>query len=248
VVAGIPGKSGSKDGPAREATFGDLYNVVINSRGAVYILDNANSLRRLKDGRVTTLIPSMRTGKWQDGPLAEARFSLIGLGGRICLGDDDDTLYVADHWNFCIRKIDLKSETVITVAGTPRSQKERLGDRFGMNADGPALTHASSNSGCTYVCWDPVHKGLFLGGPDESRFRWLKDGWVRTVVGRKVKGSAGAHRWPANELGVDGAKVHLTWNEVLDVDHLGRAYLAASSHRSGVWRAYIHNEKKDSSQ
>ena len=237
VVAGVPGTRGKKDGPAKEATFDSLYNVVINSRGEIHILDAAKSLRRIKDGRVTTLVPNMRGGK-KDGPLAQARFAFIGLGGRICLGEDDDTLYVADHWNFAIRKIDLKTETVSTIAGKPKSGPKMNPRRYNNNSDGPALTHASANSGFNYVCWDPVHKGLYVGGPDESRFRWYKDGWVKTVIGRKVKGSAGSDRWPANALGVEGKIVHMTWNSVEAVDHLGRAYLVSSSHRHGIWRAY----------
>ncbi|MFO7900082.1 MAG: hypothetical protein R6V58_13615 [Planctomycetota bacterium] len=243
LVAGIPGTPGFKDGPAKQATFRSLYNVVINSRGTIYILDAARRLRRIKDGLVETLVPNMRGGK-KDGPLAQARFRFIGLGGRICLGDDDNTLYVADHWNFCVRKIDLKKETVTTVAGKPKQSKRMKPRRYNNNADGPAMTHASFNSGCNYVCWDPVHKALWVGGPDESRFRWLKDGWVRTVIGRKVKGSAGCHRWPCNALGVPSKVVHLTWNIVLAVDDRGRAYLAASSHKHGLWRADNKEEVK----
>ncbi len=248
VVAGTPGKSGFDDGPVKDATFKNLYNVVINSRGEIYILDDGRRFCRIKSGEVKTLHPNFRGGKRVDGPLDQASFNIIGLGGGICLGEDDDTIYVADHWNFCARKIDLKNGIVTTVAGMPKPKewkKEKQTPRekrYNSNADGPALTHASFNSGCGYACYDPVHGGLYVGGPDESRFRWVKDGWVRTVIGRKVSGSGGGQRWPCNALGVDGKVVHLTWNSVVAVDHLGRAYLAASSHKHGLWRAYNRKE------
>ncbi|MCX7804567.1 MAG: hypothetical protein N3A38_05180, partial [Planctomycetota bacterium] len=205
---------------------------------------------RLEDGKVVTISSNLRSGKLVDGPLAEAKFNLIGLGGNISLGEEDDVLYLADHWNFAARRIDVKSGTVMTVAGMPkpkewrREKQTEIEKRYNSNADGPALTHASFNSGCGYCCYDPVHKALWVGGPDESRFRWLKDGWVRTVIGRAVSGSGGSERTPADALGVPGAKIHLTWNSVNAVDHLGRAYLAASSHPTGLWRAYNRKEVK----
>ncbi len=242
VVAGTPGKAGHQDGSYKEATFKSFYSPTVTDSGAIYFLDAGRVLRKIADGKVSTIHPNFRGGKRVDGPLAQASFNIIGLGGGITAGDGE-VLYVADHWNFCARKIDLDKGVVTTVAfigkGMPDPHKRRNN-----NVDGPALTHASSNSGCGYARWDPVHKALWLGGPDESRFRWLKDGWVKTVVGRKIKGSGGCHRWNSNALGVPSKVVHLTWNSVVAVDHLGRVYVAASSHKNGLWRAYNTKEIK----
>ncbi len=239
VVAGTPNQPGFVDGPAKSATFTRAEHVVINSKGTVYLLDAGERLRRIENGEVTTLNSNFRSGQLRDGPLAEACFNLIGLGGGISLGENDDTLYVADHWNFRVRKIDLRTMTVTTVAGMPKPEEWRpekqtpVEKRYNRNSDGPALTHASFNSGCTYVCWDPVRKALWCGGPDESRFRWLKDGWVRTMIGSK-----GTDKWPRDGFNVPAEQVKLVWNEVVAVDSLGRVYLAASSDPSGIWRAY----------
>jgi hypothetical protein len=186
------------------------------------------------------LIKGLRSSKRIDGPLDKAGFQLTNNNGGLSLGENDHTLYVADHWNFAVRKIDLKAGLVTTVAGVAKGNDRHR--RWNRNNDGRALTHVSFNSGCGYVCWDPLHRALYVGGPDEARFRWLKDGEVRTVIGRRAHGSGNAHRWPSEELDVPAKDVIMVWNRVLAVDHLGRAYLAASSHPHGLWRAYKRTE------
>jgi len=243
-VAGVTGKAGFDDGPAATATFTRIDSIVINGRGEILVLDNNERIRRLADGVVTTLNANVRAGKPVDGALADARFHMLGLGGNLCGGEDDDTLYLSDHWNFRVRRIDLKAGRVTTVAGmarpvTARGQKPTgLARRFNVNSDGPAMTHASFNSGCAYVCWDPVHSALWCGGPDESRLRWLRDGWVRTVIGAK----GNRNRWPRDGVGVPGEMVFLGWNAVVAVDGRGRAYASCSADKSGLWRAYNRKE------
>ena len=245
LMAGIPGHPGFQDGPAKEATFTRIDNILINTRGTVFILDYNERIRQIENGRVSTLNTNVRSGRFVNGPLAEACFNLIGLGGNLCLGDDDDTLYLSDHWNFATRQINLKAMTVTTVAGMPqpaqRDQKQQTPQekRYNSNSDGPALTWASFNSGCAYVCWDPVHKALWVGGPDESRFRWLKDGEVRTVIGAK-----GSDQWSKDALAAPAETVKLVWNAVVAVDPQGRAYLSASSDPNGLWRASNRKEMK----
>ena len=94
------------------------------------------------------------------------------------------------------------------------------------------MSHASFVSGIAFVCWDPVHRALWVGGPDENRLRWLRDGWVRTVLatGRR-------HNWPEDALGVDPKNARLVWTHVRAVDAKGRAYIVAASSKTGVWRA-----------
>ncbi|HPD15886.1 MAG TPA: hypothetical protein PLE19_13105 [Planctomycetota bacterium] len=246
LVAGTPGKAGFDDGPVAAATFTRIDSLVFNSRGTLFILDHNERIRRIEDGQVTTLNAKVRSGKRTDGPLADATFALIGLGGNLCGGEDDDTLYLSDHWNFCVRRIDLKNGEVTTVAGMPKPLGIRPDDqtpqqkRFNANCDGPALTWASFNSGCAYVCWDPVHRALWCGGPDENRFRWLKEGWLRTVVGAKPD----QHKWPKDAVGVPAEKVYLCWNAVVATDAKGGVYLSCSGEPNGLWRAYDAKEAK----
>ena len=253
VVAGTPRKAGLEDGPAKAATFTTVGNLCINSRGAIYFLDGrtyGECIRKLENGEVTTVTRNGRGGGRVDGPLAQAKFNLIGLGGNISLGEEDDVLYMADHWNFAARRIDIKNGQVTTVAGMlkpkewRREKQTEIEKRYNGNADGPAIAWASFNSGCAYCCFDPVHKALWAGGPDESRFRWVKDFWGKEGMVKTVIGAKGGDKWNKDGLGVPADGVKLVWNSVCAVDAQGRAYLAASSDPNGVWRAYSRKEVK----
>ena len=233
LFAGTPGTSGFADGPVQAATFTRIDSIIIDSRGVIYILDANRRIRKIEEGKVTTLNATVHAGGLEDGPLDRARFAMIDLGGNLCSGEDDDTLYLSDHWNFAVRRIDLKAGRVSTVAGMPKPARgSPLERRYNLNSDGPALAWASFNSGCAYVCWDPVHGALWCGGPDENRFRWLKGGEVQTVIGAE-----GVDGWPRDGLRTPAEKVRLVWNSVVAVDGLGRAYLSASSDPNGIWRA-----------
>jgi len=241
LVAGTPNKPGYDDGPAAEATFTRVDSIVSNSRGTLFILDNNECIRKLEAGEVSTITSAVSSGPEPvDGPLDQARFHMIGLGGNLTGGENDEVLYLSDHWNFVARRIDLKSKTVSTVAGMPKPAEESPhAKRFNSNADGPALTWASFNSGCAYVCWDPIHQALWCGGPDEHRFRWLKDGQIRTVIGTR-----GDRRWPWDDVGVPAEIVRMAWNAVVAVDARGRIFLNCSENPSGLWRAYNRQEVK----
>lgn len=241
TVVGDPKRPGTDDGPAAKATLSSVGNICINTRGTVYFYDArkryGDCLRKLENGTVSTITDQMRTGKLVDGPLAEACFNFINLGGLNSVGETDDVLYIADHWNFAIRRIDLKADQVTTVAGMRRPDKgSPLVNRFGKHADGPALTHASCNSGCVFAVYDRVHGALWMGGPDEQRLRWLKDGQVRTIVGSKPG------NWDLDGSGTPAANVKMTWCWVLAVDGLGRAYVMNGASKTGYWRLYNRKE------
>ena len=244
-VAGTPGTPGFTDGPAQSATFTRVDSLVIDGRGTMFILDANQRLRQVENGQVTTLNSALHSSGRVDGPLDQAKFNLIGLGGNLCGGENDYTLYLSDHWNFVVRRIDLQTRTVTTVAGMPKpnplpgAPPDSRQRRYNQNSDGPALTWASFNSGCAYVCWDPVHRALWCGGPDENRFRWLKEGQVQTVIGAK-----GSDRWSKEGVRIPADQVRLNWNAVVAVDSEGRAYLSCSGEPNGLWRAYHRPEVK----
>jgi len=231
TVAGDPNRTGDADGPADKALFTEPMSIAVTSTGTIYVLDNQRLLRKIENGQVTTLARFPGGPKPVDGPLNEASMAITDMSGHITLGENDDTLYVADHWHFAVRKIDLKSGTVTTLAGVPRKHVH-----FNKHADGSALTEASFNSGCAYVKWDPVHRVLWCGGPDEHRYRWLKEGAVKTVIGRR-----GNQQWSFNKVGVPAADVQMVWSNVAAVDANGGVYLVSASHW-GVWRAYMQKE------
>ena len=55
TLAGVPGQSGNQDGPANEALFNSPHGVIWEAGGSVLVVDIDASIRRIKDGEVTTL-------------------------------------------------------------------------------------------------------------------------------------------------------------------------------------------------
>ncbi len=158
TVAGTPGKSEIKNGPAQEASFGDPCNLAVNSQGELFTFDK-NQIRKIAGGRVET-VP------------VDAKFNLI-MGAGCCF-DDKDNLYVADRWNFSVRKVDLKTGKVEDVIGET--------GKSGATKDGPAR-EARFHDSPGYVIFDPVRQCLYTNGVDESFVRRYKDGWVKTLAG-----------------------------------------------------------------
>lgn len=248
TVLGNPKDPGVVDGPAATAKLNMIGNILINSRGAVFFYDGKNqygsSLRKFENGVVTTITDKMRQGGGGhiNGPLKDATFAYIGLGGLNSIGETDDILYIGDHWNTALRRIDLKAEMVTTIAGMPKpkewqADKQTAHDkRYGRGACGPALTHASANSGLIFAVYDPVHKTIWMGGPDESQLRWVRDGWVKVMVGAK------RGKWNINGLGNPVDQVSMTWCWVLAVDAKGRAYAMDGQSKSGYFLVHSKSE------
>jgi hypothetical protein len=231
TVAGDPKKAGHADGAAKAARFERPRSLAITSTGTVYCLDGTHVIRKIDGGRVSTLVRFAGGRQVVDGPLAKATAAVTNMSGQICLGENDETIYVADHWHFAVRRIDLKTKTISTVVLSENRPYHR--GKRPKHADGPAMTHASFVSGIAFVCWDPEGKALWVGGPDEVRLRWLRDGWVRTVLPTRRGG-----RWPQDALGVSPKDAVFVWTHVRAVDPQGRAYIVAASSKTGCWRAY----------
>lgn len=114
TIAGLAGKIGSSDGIGKEARF--YYPRGITTDGInLYVADSDNNTIRkiiIATGEVTTLAGMPGIAGSSDGRGKTARFSKpygITIGGNI--------LYVADTLNNAIRKIDIISSLVTTVAG-----------------------------------------------------------------------------------------------------------------------------------
>ena len=114
---GDAGRSGD-GGPATSAKLSNPFGVVRGPDGAIYFCEyDGQVVRRVgKDGTISTVAGSGETG-FANGPAPKASFNKpheIRFDAR---GD----LYVADMMNHAIRKIDLKSGLVTTIAGTGKA-------------------------------------------------------------------------------------------------------------------------------
>ncbi len=166
TIAGVPGRKGRKDGPAREALFQDPCNLSINSQGELFALDK-DYIRRIAAGEVTTLNPEGGTG-FQDGPIESAMFSLIMGAGACC--DGYDNLMIADRWNNRFRKVDVKAGQVSTYAGS------------GQRAHHEDGTYQECAVEAGSITWDPKRKSYYVNMVDSNDLGRLEEGWLKTVI------------------------------------------------------------------
>jgi hypothetical protein len=118
TLAGSSGKAGSADGTGTGARFSYPRGVASDGAGNVFLVDSNNQAIRQVDiatAAVTTLAGSPETMGSSDGTGADARFwQPNGLAS-----DGAGNLFVADANNYIIRKIDLATSAVTTLAGSP---------------------------------------------------------------------------------------------------------------------------------
>ncbi len=113
LIAGQPGGVGWVDGPRAAAHFVDPWSFASDGQGHLYLADG-NGIRAidLGTGIITTLAGSATQVGTADGPGAQARFNqpsgLAYLAG---------SLYLTDTENHLIRKVDVATGLVTTVAG-----------------------------------------------------------------------------------------------------------------------------------
>jgi sugar lactone lactonase YvrE len=191
------GVLGLADGAGSEARFNYPTDVAVADDGTIYVADTLNHVIRKidKNGRVTTLnSPSTRVvevfpgvvepaGDYRDGHLADALFNEpAGLAL-----DEQGNLYVSDSGNGRIRYIDLKNQTVTTVAGGVYADaargvlyKEDALYVEGFYKDGPALEALFySPKGIALT----AEGGLLIADSENHAVRYLKNGQVTTVAG-----------------------------------------------------------------
>lgn len=114
--AGAAGMSGSSDGTGTTARFRSPFGITTDLAGNLYVTDTYNhTLRRIvaSSGAVTTLAGSPGMQGSSDGAGATARFN-----GPEALVFSAGALYVADSDSFTLRKVDVSTAAVTTVAGT----------------------------------------------------------------------------------------------------------------------------------
>ena len=185
--------------------------LAVDSRGNIYIADSAaHRIRRIDNERniISTIAGNGVPGYSGDGGAASAATINTPFGMAI---DDDDYLYFADSANHRIRRIDLDTGLITTVAGSGIP---------GLGADGgPALDTALNsphgvdidNSGNIYIA-DTLNNRI----AKVDAF----NGIVTTIAGNGIPGSGG-------DLGL-ATSATLNQPEDVAVDDLGKVYIADS--------------------
>jgi sugar lactone lactonase YvrE len=206
---GMEGSSGL-GGPAVAAQLSFPRGVATDSAGNIYISDSGNFrvLRLTPDGNLNAFAGNGSRGYSGDGgPAVNGQMRMpLGLAA-----DDRGNLYIADSWNFRLRKVDA-SGMITTVAGTGIN---------GYSGDGgPAI---GANLGfLEAVAVDDRTYTIYVSDPLNSVVRAIDSagGQIRTVAGTGVEGFAGD--------GGAALSAQLHFPRGLAVDASGTLYIADS--------------------
>jgi DNA-binding beta-propeller fold protein YncE len=178
LVAG--GGEGSNNIAAKEAKLRSPFGVDFDPFGNMYIIEMTGE-RLLKVDSRGTLSVIAGTGEQgstgDDTPLLRTKFNGVH---NLAVAPNGE-IYLADTWNNRIRKIDPRTGTITTIAGT--GAKGFSGD------SGPAIKATFGGIYCASL--DRKGENLYLADLDNRRIRVvnLKTGMVRTVAGNGQKGA-----------------------------------------------------------
>lgn len=178
LVAG--GGQGGDGSAAKDFKFVEPFGVAFDKAGHMYVVELSGQrvLRMDAKGIITTFAGTLQK-KGHEGDGGPAAKALFNGPHSIVIAPNDD-MYIADTWNSCVRKIDAKTGTVSTVAGTGKK---------GFSGDGgPAVKAQLGN--VYHAALDPKGERLYLADLDNRRIRMvqLDTGIVTTVAGNGEKG------------------------------------------------------------
>jgi len=187
---GEAGYSGD-GGKATEAAFGDIWNVVADAVGNLYVADGSNRrVRRIDpNGIVTTVAGSgSDTYSGDGGPAVEA--GIPGPDG-LCLGPDN-SLIICDTTDARVRKVTLSDGKITTIAGDGNDD---------YTGDGGPATEASISLTIENAGVDP--KGnVYLADGDNNVIRIVDTkGIINTFAGTGNEGFNGDDK-PLKEMNI----------------------------------------------
>jgi streptogramin lyase len=196
-------------GPALEATFNKPHELRFDTVGDLYIVDMVNHAVRkidMKTGIITTIAGTGEPGYGGDGgPAVKAQFK---QPHSIQFGPEGD-LYICDIGNHVIRKIDMKTATISTFAGTGKAGDTPDGSPI---ADTPLKGPRSLDFDREGNLWLATREG-------NQVFKFeLKAGKIHHIAGTGKGGFTG-HGGPALEATLSGPKG-------ISVDASGNVWLA----------------------
>ncbi|MCA9073497.1 MAG: hypothetical protein KDA93_00585 [Planctomycetaceae bacterium] len=200
-IAGDGSRTYTGDGgAAASATFNAMHNVAIAKSDDIYIADSWNNcIRKIdaKTGIITTFAGTGESGFSGDGgPASEATFTYVMC---ITFSPDQRSLDIADINNHRVRRIDMATNTVTTIAGN--------GEK-GVPTDG-ALANESPLVDPRAVTSDEAGNVYILERGGHALRVVSPDGRIRTIAGTGMQG----HRDGPAMQAMFGAPKHLCRGE-----------------------------------
>jgi sugar lactone lactonase YvrE len=221
TVAGTGSEgNGGDNGPAAQAELNGPHSLAVTASGDVFVADTWNNRVRKIDarsGRITNVVGTGRKGFSGDGgQAAQAEF-----GGIYCLALDEprQALYVADLDNRRVRRVDLKTGIVSTVAGNGKK---------GVPTDGELARSAPLVDPRAVALEGRSH--LYILERSGHALRFVDEaGRIRTVAGTGEPGDSGD--------GGDARHARLNGPKHLCVDSRGNVLIAdTENHRIREFR------------
>jgi len=203
---GIAGYGGD-GGPATDAKVRQFAGISVDQNNNIYIADIANHRVRKIDvttGLINTIAGTGVAGyNGDDIPATDAQLNLPGLA----LFDSVGNIYIGDGGNYRIRKIDIATGIITTIAGD---------GTFVPSGDGGPATAATIYGG--WMVFD-VFGNLYVG--DDHKIRKINTlGIITTVAGDGFAGITAE--------GVPATSTHIV-PEGIGTDGLGNIYFADST-------------------
>lgn len=194
TLAGTEGKKGNDGdgGEGAKATFNGMHSLAVGPNDSVYLADTWNNrVRVFSQGKVSAFAGTGEKGFSGDGgPADKAKF-----GGCFCVSFDPDKkkLFVTDLDNKRIRKVDMETKIVTTVAGNGQKGIPKDGEDATKQPLVDPRAHAVDKDG---NIWILERGGHVLRVVDAK-------GKIRTVAGT---GKAGMGTGKALEAAMNGPK------------------------------------------
>ena len=126
TYAGVPKTEGALDGPLASATFKSLQGIGIDYKSRTIFVSDANCIRKINNGQVSTFVGDQATSGHADGYGKAAR---LGTVNNIAVNSSGE-LFIPDVINNCIRKI-IPAGYVSTFCG----KGKQMGDQDGKGSN-----------------------------------------------------------------------------------------------------------------
>lgn len=184
IITTVAGSgTGGAGGDGGLATAAQLYwphGVVVDTAGNLYIADtNNHRIRKISaaDGKIATLAGSSVGFSGDGGAAATAK---LNYPQNLAI-DGARNIYIADYFNYRVRKIDAASGNIATLAGNGTQ---------GYGGDGGAATSAQLGS-YLHVAAD-AGRNVYVSDWNNHRIRKIAlNGTISTVAGNGTKGFGG---------------------------------------------------------
>ena len=196
-------------GPAIEAQLRYPSAVAVDGAGNLYIADSGNNRIRKVDVATGTISTIAGTGEWgysgDGGPAIEAQ---LGYPSAVAV-DGAGNLYISDFHNNRIRKVDVATGTISTIAGT---------GEWGYSGDGGPATQA--RLGYPEGVAVDGDGNLYISDSRNNRIRKVSafTGTISTIVG--------TGEWGYGGDGGPATQAQLGYPEGVTVDGAGNLYIA----------------------